>query len=1083
MEHSKPSRSVLTSYVRNLQQRLPTADERVEVTTLSWRKARSTQDDNPFVSDSQTKRIIVAREKELQILSDCYDQVTTMNTTELVTLHGPSGVGKTALVRSFINSLPKGVFHMEGKFNQLQLRAPYAALAAASDQLCHQIMRRENCIEIRNRIRAVLGPDVSLLGNLVQTLFNMTGADDNTGHLNAGSGALIFTRFKLMFRAFLRCVASQETPLVFFLDDLQWADVPSLEVLKTLLTNGQSHCIMIVCAYREGDMTADQLELYNLAERETTDADDDSVNSQLSTHSSRIADIAINGLGREPFNLLVSGTLGTNDLLTQSLSTVLWNKTHGNPFHTFNFLHMLYRNGMLWRGDDGFWTWDEDRILRETNVTENLADMLASRMHDLPEQVRSILQIASFIGNDFPAAALVMIVHEEQDMIEMEYSFERHSKEVIRERIVAALTMAVAAGLLETMPGVDHFKFAHDNIQEVLYETLMPDEMERLLLHQRIGILIWDSVKGVAKSQASDWHIFLAAHNLNRAFDLIDNTGSRCDLIELNLTAAKQAIEKAAFDTAADFLRIAVSLVQSDDSLWDDRHDLCIHVFHLAAETEMNVGMFSRCSVLVKEMQVRARSIHEYATACAVEMDSLSLQNDRKGSVLLGLKVLRQLGVKFPRRIGRLAIANEMLKVKAAMGRRSIPEFLLLPEIADKTVILAFSLMNAIAVNCYLVGDLYKATYAMIGLRMIRLTLKFGISPVHSPVTFVAWGSINSFLGKFDVALQAEQLAFDVVEKYEVESVRASALIYSYCMTHFWRNALDSSARRDVLNAYRMALSYGYVVVAQAGVVTWMASGLYVDDSLAELNSLTRRMVQQMRDYQMNSALMPVLPIWQVFLNICGDSNNSNPASLTGEAVDDEFARASYQMDSKVPLINAMCCHLILGFVYEDWQTVKIHLPIVQKYEKEVEGYFIIGFVLTWYAACNYDIYATDGICRHQRDGRRAHRRVQKWASSGTTMLIGPSTFLEAMEGLCIKKAPVDQVEIMFEKAASACAAGRCRLFEALSNERLARYFHREKPNPTKRLKYLKRAAELYRSWGAVAKAELLENVADDVQL
>ncbi|KAI2506898.1 PFAM Protein kinase domain [Fragilaria crotonensis] len=521
-----------------------------------------------------------------------------MERTEVVTIHGPSGVGKTSLVQCFIQTLPEGAFHMEGKFNQRQLRAPYAALAAASDQLCHQIMRRENSIEIRNRIRDVLGPDVSLLGNVVQTLSEMTAEDDSTGHHTAGSASQMFTRFKLLFRAFLRCVASPEAPVVFFLDDLQWADVPSLEVLKTLVTNGQSHCIMLVCSYREGEMTADQLGLYNLAGLETADEDDSSVDRLLSTNSSRIADIAIAGLGRTSFNQLISGTLGINSILTESLSTVLWNKTNGNPFHALSFLEMLYRNGMLCRGNDGSWTWDEDRILRETNVTVHLADILASRIRDLPEQVRSILQIASFIGNDFPAAALVMIVHEEQDMLQVEYSFERHSKEEIRERIVAALTMAVAVGLLETMPEVHHFKFAHDKIQEVLYETLMPDEMERQLLHQRIGSLIWDSVKSMAKSEASDWHIFLAAHNLNRAVNLIDYSGSRCDLIELNLTAAKRAIAKAAFGAAAEYLRIAVSLVQSDESLWNDRYDLCIDVFCLAAETEKNAGMFSRSSVL-----------------------------------------------------------------------------------------------------------------------------------------------------------------------------------------------------------------------------------------------------------------------------------------------------------------------------------------------------------------------------------------------------------------------------------------------------------------------------------------------------
>ncbi|KAI2506905.1 PhoQ sensor [Fragilaria crotonensis] len=1076
MEHRKRSRSVLRSYVRNLQQKLPIVDVSEGVTTLSWRKVRSAQDDNLFVSVSKNKRVIMARDKEMQLLRDCYDQVITLKRTEVVTIHGPTGIGKTALVQSFIKTLPEDAFYMEGKFNQLQLRAPYAALAAASDQLCHQIMRRENSMEIRNRIRAVLGPDVSLLGNLVQTLSEMTAEDDSTVHHTAGSGAQMFTRFKLLFRAFLRCVASPETPVVFFLDDLQWADVPSLEVLKTLLTNGLSHCILLVCSYREGKMTADHLQLYNLAERETTDAIDSSGSTQLSTQSSQITDIAIAGLGRRSFNQLISGTLGIDHRRTESLSAVLWNKTDGNPFHALNFLDMLHRRGMLWRENDGSWTWDEDHILRETNVTENLADILASRLRDLPEQVRSILQIASFIGNDFPASALVMIAHEEQDMVEVEYSFERHSKEVIRERMVAALTMAVAAGLLETMPEPDHFKFAHNTIQEVLYETLMPDEVERQLLHRRIGILMWDSVKGLAKSQVSDWHIFLAAHNLNRAVSLVDCSGSRCELIELNLAAANLAIEKAAFGAAADYLGMAVSLIQSDDSLWNDRYDLCIDVFNMAAETEKNAGMFSQSSVLVKEIQVRARSRNDHATACVVEMDSLSLQGDLKGSVLLGLKVLRQLGVKFPRRIDLLVVANEMLKVKAAMGRRPLPELLFLPEMLDETVILAFSVMNAIAVNCYLVGGLYKGIYAMMSLRMFRLTLKFGVSPLHSPFAFVTWGTIHSYLGKVDVALQAEKLAFDVVNKYNVESVRASVLISSYGMNHFWRNALDSSARRDFLNAYHTALSYGHVVVAQTGVLAWMAAGLYLDDPLAELNSTTRRVVQEMREFQTNGALVFLLPVWQIFLNICGDPSNTNPAKLIGEAVNDEFARELHQVDSRVALVNASRCHLILGFVYEDWQAVKLHLPIFQKYKKEVEGYFTTGFMLTWCAACHYDMYFADGISRYKRDGRRAHRRVKKWATTGTTMLIGPSTFLEAMEGLCVKKAPLDQVEIMFEKAASACAAGRCRFFEALSNERLARLFRGEKPNATKRSKYLNRAAELYRSWGAVAKAEWLEN-------
>ncbi len=808
----------------------------------------------------------MGRESELQMLHDCFNRVATMKVTEVVTIHGPSGAGKSALMRSFFGTLHEEVFQMEGKFNQLQSRAPYVALAAASDQLCRQIMRRENCTEIRNRIRAVLGPDVCLLGNLVPTLAKMTTEHGSAEQHTGSSGAQLFTRFKLLFRAFLRCVASPETPVVFFLDDLQWADDASMEVLKTLLTDGQSHCIMLACSYREGEVTADQLGRHGLAERKHSPLVDHLTVS--TNNNTQITDICIDSLDCDSLNKLLSRTLEIDALVTQSLSTLLWNKTNGNPFHALNFLDMLVRNGMLSRENDVTWTWDEDLILRTTNVTENLVDILASRMQDLPEQVRSILQIAAFIGHDFPATALVMIVYEEQDMLQAEYSFERHSKDVIHKRIVAALQLAVAGGLLETMPEADHFKFAHDKIQEGLYETLMPDATERQLLHQRIGSLIWDSVRGLPMSQIDDWYIFLAADNLNRAIGLVDYSGTRFDLIELNLTSAKRAIEKAAFDTACDYLRIAMSLLQGDSSLWDDRYELCMEVLITAAETEKNRGMFSKSNDILSEIHARATSLRDRAAAHAVEMDSLTLQGDLKGSVLLGKKVLQQLRVQVPRRINVLVVAKELCMAKAAMGRKALSELLLLPEMTDTKLILAFGFMNAMLINCFILGGSWKATYAVISLRMLRLTLKFGMSPLYSPITFCAWGTVHAILGDFETSRLAGNLALNVISKYDVESERSSMFIHIYAMNHFWRNMLDSKARQELLAAYYEALSYGHVFAAQLGFLAWLTAGIYVDDSLTELNAITRRVVSEVREFQSKSTLLFILPVWQVVSSI-----------------------------------------------------------------------------------------------------------------------------------------------------------------------------------------------------------------------
>ena len=201
------------------------------VKTLQDQGTESKGTSSPFLNHSQ----IVGREAQLHLLDESYKRISTSQPSELVLVHGPSGAGKSTLVQAFVRKLPPNVLHIHGKFDQLSSHAPYAALVDASGQLCRQVLRRENSDEIRDRIRALLGPEVSLLGTLIPTLAKMlAGNSDRQSNMTMGDQS--FMRFKLLFRAFLRCVASPENPVILFLDDLQWADAASLEVLSALLT-------------------------------------------------------------------------------------------------------------------------------------------------------------------------------------------------------------------------------------------------------------------------------------------------------------------------------------------------------------------------------------------------------------------------------------------------------------------------------------------------------------------------------------------------------------------------------------------------------------------------------------------------------------------------------------------------------------------------------------------------------------------------------------------------------------------------------------------------------------------------------
>ena len=183
---------------------------------------------------------------------------------------------------------------------------------------------------------------------------------------------------------------------------------------------------------------------------------------------------------------------------------------------------------------------------------------------------------------------------------------------------------------------------------------------------------------------------------------------------------------------------------------------------------------------------------------------------------------------------------------------------------ADENTSLALSFMNTILVNCYIAGGAFKLTFAAVCIRMFRLTLKFGISPLHSPNAFFVWGALHSVLGDFDTSQQAERLAFGVVDKYSVDSQRAPMVIWNYGMNHFWRSRLDSMAQNEIFCACQMASSYGHMLVAHVGYCLWTIATLYLDNSLMDLKVRMRRAVQEMREFQSKTCLGILLPHFQI---------------------------------------------------------------------------------------------------------------------------------------------------------------------------------------------------------------------------
>src|SRR5216684_6892677 len=178
---------------------------------------------------------VYGRERETTALLDAFDRVVASGAPELVLVSGHSGIGKSSIVNELHKAivLPRGIF-VSGKFDQYKRDIPYATLAQAFQTLIRQILSRNEAEVGRRRdaLRDAIDPNGELLVNLIPELELIIGKQAPVPELSAQDAE---NRFQWVFRAFVGVFARKEHPLALFLDDLQWLDAATLNLIEHLI--------------------------------------------------------------------------------------------------------------------------------------------------------------------------------------------------------------------------------------------------------------------------------------------------------------------------------------------------------------------------------------------------------------------------------------------------------------------------------------------------------------------------------------------------------------------------------------------------------------------------------------------------------------------------------------------------------------------------------------------------------------------------------------------------------------------------------------------------------------------------------
>ena len=585
---------------------------------------------------------LYGREAEIELLSAAFDRVAVRGEPECVLVSGYSGIGKSSVVKELHKVLfPRHGLFAAGKFDQYKRDIPYATLAQAFRGLVHQILG-ESEVQVRQwreALLAALGPNAALMVKLIAELEWVIGPQPPAQDMPLQETQ---NRFQTVLRRFVGVFARPEHPLVLFLDDLQWLDTATLQMLEHLLAEpGLSH-LLLIGAYRSNEVDASHPLMHTLRAIRRAQV--------VPVHEIMLAPLAPDDVGR-----IVADALHCTREHAQGLAALVHEKTGGNPFFTIQFLNMLAEEQLLVAApEQGGWTWDLGRI-RAKGLTDNVVDLMVDKLNRLPAAAQGVLRRLGCLGNSAPVAWLS----------------ELHG--VPEPQVHEALWEAVRAGLVYRSEG--GYTFLHDRIQQAAC-SLVP-ESERAAEHLRIGRWL---ASRTPPAEVED-KIFEIVNQFEHNLEGVTSMQERLQVAEFHLIAGRRAKESTAFAAASKYLRAGSALLPSDH--WQSQHGLSFALELNLADCEYLTGDLAAAEERLLRLSARAAHCVELAAVTCARINLFTTLGRSDRAVEAGLEYLRQVGLRWSPHPGESEVRREFDRIWEQLGERAIEELVDLPLMSD----------------------------------------------------------------------------------------------------------------------------------------------------------------------------------------------------------------------------------------------------------------------------------------------------------------------------------------------------------------------------------------------------------------
>lgn len=994
-------------------------------------------------------RLLYGRDAEVAQLVAAFDRVVAGG-RELLLVAGPPGIGKTVLVQEIHQAVSAchGRF-VVGKFDQFQRANPYGAWVQAFNGLITQLLTEseDRLADSHAALQVTLGGYAKLLTDLFPALELVIGPQPPPPHLE-GKEAQSLLEFGL--RGLVRALAQPEYPLVVFLDDLQWADAASLSLMQVLLSAADAGSLLLVGAYRDGEVDAAHPLLLALAD--------------LRQAGARISELQVRPLQWDDANQLVADTLACSTTLAKPFTDLIYQRTHGNPFFTTQLLQALHDERIIvFNADVGQWESDLARV-RAFALSDDIVSFMTQQLQKLPGATQELLTLAACLGSQFDMATLGVAAERPVAQLFVDFWPALDAGLVIssRERYRFSATVAWPAPPYEAAGAVVPYRFLHDQVQQAAVSLVSVDE--RQAIHLRIGRRLRANMPAPQPAQ-----LFAMVQHLNLGSALLSEQVERDDLARLNLTAAREARAVAAFAVAYDFAMAGLDLL--GETGWRREYELTLRLTEAAAETAFLCGNFAMMERLAGIVLAQAQSSLDMVRVYETLLHGLVAQSKFLECVRLGLHVLSQFGVELAEQSAQDDIDTALREIQVLTHGREIAALIDLPLMTDP-VQLAITRMCANIIPAALTCS--PGLYTTLTFMQVTRAIRYGNTPLatYSYATYAQL--LCNMLGDIDTGYEFGRLALNLQNRLQARDVECRVYSVVYAFVNHWKDPI-----RDTLPPLRTAYVSGLEVgdfqfAGYAAVIAAMYTPfLGIEKSLVEVRDeavAVGEMLVRIR----HAAAQQYLRIGLQFVDALIDGPAAT-GMLQGRYYDEQVMLPLHEAaNDRLALFSANHSKVMLSYLFGAYPQAVADAEQAAPYADAAMGFPYVPLHVFYDSLARLAAYriGSGDATETRRKVEANQARLAVWVRHAPVNWQHAFDLVEAEHERTFGNAWA-ALEAYDRAIAAASAQGFLRE-TALANE-LAAEFYLERGKELIAQSYLQAAVAGYTLWGATAKVAQLE--------